>query len=146
MAGELIGVVNSKYIDETIEGISFAIPGDTTQDVLIQIMSHGYVKNRPDLGLGLNEMSRTMFGTVIESFVIVTDTRGNEDIKLNDLIYAVDGKEVSKVNEIKALVQKKQIGEKVKLTIKRNRSLIEVEVEIVEYVPISGSVEFIPNA
>lgn len=145
MSGNLVGVMNSKYVDEEIEGISFAIPGDTAKDIMVELIAYGYVKGRPDLGLVLSEKTRTYFGSIVGSYVIVTDPQNNENIEVNDLIYSVDGKVVSTCNDIKAALSDKEIGEVVKIEISRNRTIIEMYITIVERVPNSGSVEFAPE-
>lgn len=146
MSGNLVGVMNSKFIDEDIEGISFAIPGDVAKDIMLELIAYGYVKGRPDLGLTVSEKTRTYFGSVVGSYVIVTDPQKNDDIEINDLIYSVDGKTVSTCNDIKNALRDKKIGDVVAIEISRNRTIIPLEITIVESVPSTGSVEFDPEA
>ena len=51
MSGELVGIVNAKYSDVSVEGIGFAIPIDTVVPVIEQMISQGYVTGRHDLGI-----------------------------------------------------------------------------------------------
>ena len=51
MAGELVGIVNSKYSDVDVEGIGFAIPIDTAVPIIEQMITQGYVTGRYDHGI-----------------------------------------------------------------------------------------------
>lgn len=51
MSGELVGIVNAKYSDVSVEGIGFAIPIDTVVPVIEQMISQGYVTGRHNLGI-----------------------------------------------------------------------------------------------
>ncbi len=51
MAGEVIGVINAKYVATDVEGIGFAIPMDTAITVVEQMVKQGYVTGRHDLGI-----------------------------------------------------------------------------------------------
>lgn len=145
MAGELVGIVNAKYSDYDVEGLAFAIPINTAISVMEELIEYGYVKGRPDLGITASERTRTYFGMVAETYVVVTDPGNNSDIKANDQIYKVGDTEISTISDIKTALIGKSVGDKVNVTIYRNRSLIDVEVTLVEYVPTDYSVEFKPD-
>lgn len=145
MAGELVGIVNAKYSDYDIEGLAFAIPINTAKSVMSELIEYGYVKGRPDLGITASERTRTYFGMVAETYVIVTDPGNNSDIKINDQIYKVDDTEISTISDIKSALIGKSVGDKVRLTIYRNKTLIEVEITLIEYVPTDYSIEFKPD-
>lgn len=145
MAGELVGIVNAKYSDYDVEGLAFAIPGNTAKSVMTELIEYGYVKGRPDLGITVSERTQTYFGMVSETYVIVTDPGNNSDIKANDQIYKVDDTEISTLANIKSALSGKNVGDKVTLTLYRNRAFIEVEVTLVEYVPSDTSIDFKPD-
>lgn len=51
MAGEVVGIVNAKYVSTDVEGIGFAIPIDTAITIVKQMITQGYVTGRNDLGI-----------------------------------------------------------------------------------------------
>ena len=53
MSGEVVGIVNAKYADVSVEGIGFAIPMDIAISVVEQMVSKGYVEGRHDLGISV---------------------------------------------------------------------------------------------
>ncbi len=60
MSGELVGIVNAKYADVSVEGIGFAIPIDTAIDIVEQMVRQGYVAGRHDLGI---VTTQNLYGT-----------------------------------------------------------------------------------
>lgn len=145
MAGELVGIVNAKYSDYDIEGLAFAIPSNTAKSVMAELIEYGYVKGRPDLGITASERTKTYFGMVAETYVVVTDPGNNSDIRVNDQIYKVGDTEISTISNIKSALIGKSVGDKVNVIIYRNKSFIEVEITLVEYVPTDYSIEFKPD-
>ena len=49
--GQLIGLVNAKISETSVEGIGFAIPYDTIKTVAGELIDKGYVSGRPSLGI-----------------------------------------------------------------------------------------------
>ena len=53
MNGRVVGINSSKISATEYEGLGFAIPADTVQPIVTDLMEYGYVKDRPMLGLSL---------------------------------------------------------------------------------------------
>lgn len=49
--GSLVGIVNAKSTGSTVEGIGYAIPIGTVKTVANELIEHGYVTGRPQLGI-----------------------------------------------------------------------------------------------
>ena len=49
--GQLIGLVNAKISETSVEGIGFAIPVNTLKAVASELISQGFVSGRPSLGI-----------------------------------------------------------------------------------------------
>ena len=56
-AGELIGIVNAKSSGTGIEGLGFAIPGNTVKSVVEELMINGYVTGRLDTGIEVVDLT-----------------------------------------------------------------------------------------
>ena len=51
MNGHVVGINSSKIAAVDYEGLGFAIPSDTVQPVVSDLIEYGYVKDRPMLGI-----------------------------------------------------------------------------------------------
>lgn len=51
--GSLVGIVNAKSTGSTVEGIGYAIPINTVKTVANELIEHGYVTGRPQLGISV---------------------------------------------------------------------------------------------
>lgn len=144
-AGRLIGVNAAIYSPSGASaGVGFAIPVDGVQRVIPQLIAHGHVLH-PDLGLKYAPDQLTqrlgLKGVMIarvepKSAAALAGLRGlkqdeDGDITLGDVIVAINGQEVSEVAEFLRLLDKHEIGNKVKLIITRDaRSRREENLEV----------------
>lgn len=138
LAGELVGVVNAKMSSEEIEGLGFAIPIDTAYDVILELIAHGYVRGRPDLGFTVVDV--TDYRTAMRYFnsfntgVYVYDN-DHDMVKYGDLILAADGKEITSSSTLQSIVRQKAVGDTIELTVYREKKQITVTVTVRENVP-----------
>ena len=138
MAGELIGVVNAKYSATGVEGLGFAIPVDTALISINALLQYGYIPGRPSLGVTVADGTfKTGSGFFAEyrTFPYVYEASDASALKANDIIYAVDGVDVSSVAELKSLIRPKKVGDTVILSIYRGSQQTTVSVTLVEYRP-----------
>lgn len=133
MYGKLIGVVNAKSSGDDVEGLGFAIPVNTVYNVVNELITYGYVRNRPALGITLN-VARQQYFLQIYSVVYVTDP-GKTNLQVNDILYTIDGVEVTSSDIIASAIHGKSVGDTVEIVVLRNNEQVKVEVELVEYVP-----------
>jgi len=144
--GRLIGV-NSSITSPSggNVGIGFAIPVDTVNPVVTELIKRGRVL-QPDLGLKLVDqrmLRRNGFskGVMIQRIEpggpaaaaglqeLVVNPKTGEG-KPGDLIVAVDGKLVNSHSEFVQALAQSQVGDKVKLSIERGEKRLEVEVTL----------------
>ena len=134
--GRLIGVVNSKFSGDGVEGISFAIPANTAWDIAKQLIDKGYVSGGPDIGASLSQVQYgyNIFGTSYYQ-VVVKDPRGVKELKVDDIIVSVDNQQISTLSDLAEIVASHKIGDIVTLTVVRDRRYVDVKVTLVEYQP-----------
>lgn len=65
--GSLIGIVNAKSTGDSVEGIGFAIPITTVQEVCNQLIQQGYVTGRPQLGIEVVSVTQTNASYIFDS-------------------------------------------------------------------------------
>ncbi len=142
--GELIGIVNAKSSGENIDNIGFAIPVDTAHAIISELISLGYVTGRVDAGLSVLEISDmfTAFQYGVSSMgVYVTESKYSDEIMSGDRIVAVNGSEISSASDIKVILGQCKVGDTITIRISRNRSQIDVNLTLREYVPATAKTE-----
>ena len=126
--GEVIGINSVKLSTTGVEGMGFAIAISEAKPIIDELMKSGYVTGRPLVGIGLTE---TRYGLFISS---VQKDSGAEKagLKVDDMILAVDGEEVSSTSEINEIRDKKKPGDTLKFKILRERNTMEIDVVLSE--------------
>ncbi len=143
MYGELIGIVNAKSTGESVEGIGFAIPISDALPVMKQLYSQGYVSGRPHLGLYFES---TTNGLKILSYDYNDELTGGQTIQNGDLLYSVDGKQISTFADLRAILATKQIGDTIQIEVERYvrqgytyyRAQLTFTIVVHEYIPAFG--------
>ena len=133
MRGELIGVVNAKSSGDDVEGLGFAIPANTVYEIITELIEYGYVRGRPALGITVSVARQQYFMQVV-SYIYVTDP-GKTQLQVNDILYAIEGKEIASSDDITAAISGKTVGDTVEIVVLRNNKEVKVTVELIEYVP-----------
>lgn len=140
-AGRLIGVTTAiKSPSGGSVGIGFAVPVDTVQRVVPQLISSGRVK-RPGLGIRTLEdrlAARLQLRGVVIHEILPNSAaekaglRGIDQEKqlLGDIIVAVDGHKVLNQNDLFRQLDLHDVGETVRLTVSRDDQLVDVDVTL----------------
>jgi S1-C subfamily serine protease len=143
-AGRLIGVNTAIYSPTGASaGIGFAVPADTVNRIVPQLIEHGRVV-RPGLGIniGTDQMAKQLNikgVLVVEVFpdgaAAAADLRGITSSQsggwnLGDIIVAVDGVPVENSNDLFRILDQHDVGDTVKLTIERGGERLDVNVTL----------------
>jgi S1-C subfamily serine protease len=143
-SGRLIGVNTAIYSPSgAYAGIGFAIPVDTVQWVVPDLIEHGRVM-RPSLGVQVaNAQVASQLGITGALILEVTpgsgaaraglrptrrDERGR--LILGDVIVALDGKPVRTFGDLLLLLEEHEGGDSVRVTIERGGAQRDVRVEL----------------
>lgn len=111
LKGQLIGINSSKIAQAGVEGIGFAIPSDTVQDVVQQILRYGQVR-RPWLGLTVASAGPGGAGLLVVT-VAPRSPASEAGIQPGDLLVALDGKPLHTLNQLVDSVSALRVGSKV---------------------------------
>ncbi|MFA4947132.1 MAG: Do family serine endopeptidase [Candidatus Krumholzibacteriia bacterium] len=136
--GELVGI-NNLIISNTgsYAGLGFAIPIDVAQGVMDDIIKHGRVIHGY-LGIRMDDLTpdkAEFFGIEKGEGVIITAVEKGSPamkagVKVNDIVTAVNGKEVKNLGELRRNVSAIHPGEKAELQLLRDGKGMSVEVAV----------------
>ena len=131
--GQVIGVNTLKLEGEGIEGMGFAIPINSTEDVTSQLIQYSKVK-RPYIGItgmDLDEETAKANNLVVGIYVKAIDDFSAAEkagIKIGDVIIQADGKDIKTMDELNEIKNSHQIGDE--MTVKVNRDGEERDLTI----------------
>lgn len=144
LRGEVIGINSMKVLDMGVEGLGFAIPINDAQPILADLMNYGKVK-RPYLGVytanveSYFDSEELNLPKGVKTGIIVLDAVGPAKVagmKTNDVIYALDGREVNNTYELrKYLYDTKRIDDDLIVSYYRDGKKQEVTVTLTEWNP-----------
>lgn len=126
--GEVIGITTLKLAGDGIEGVSFTIPVNETVPIYKELIEKGKI-SRPFVGISgidLDEATAIRNGLTKGIYVdSVVSGSGAEDagIMAGDVIVSFDGKDVSTMDELNAIKNTKNIGDKIEIKLYRKSEL-----------------------
>lgn len=141
--GELIGIVNAKSSGENQEGLGFAIPVNTAQEIAVSLINTGsytppnaaidgkgavleiaVVEIAPDAA----HMNNREPGVYVQS--VKEGGASDGKLEVNDRFVSVNGYMIHTTAELSAQLAEHSPGDSVKLTVDRNGRLEEMEVTL----------------
>ena len=123
-------------IDATdYEGLGFAIPSDTVQPIVSDLMEYGYVQDRPMLGVTggyIDQLTASFYGGTSGFYVseVVSDAATRSGLQRGDIITAIDDTQVTSANTIANYIADKKPGDTVTLTVYRSSTGSSGTVEL----------------
>lgn len=135
--GQVIGVNTLKLSGTGVEGVGFAIPINSTKEIYEQLIQYNKVK-RPYIGISgydLDEQTAEDNNLVVGIYIkTIEDFSAGEKagLKIGDVIVEVDGTKVTKMDELNAIKNQKQIGDTLKLKVFREGKEKEITVTLQE--------------
>lgn len=136
MYGQVVGVNSSKIVATGYEGLGFAIPIDTVQPIVTDLMANGYVKDRAMLGISgqfVDEVTARFYGLKTGMYVaqIASKQAQESGLKVYDVITAIDDQQVVSLGSISTYMLTKKPGDTVKLTVYRSETEETLNLELV---------------
>ncbi|MGN8913630.1 S1C family serine protease [Anaerofustis butyriciformans] len=138
--GLLVGIVNAKASGENVEGLGFAIPIDTAKEVIEQIMDYGYVKGRVTSGLTLidilDKQTAMQYGVNELGVYIYSVEEGSNaekaGLKSGYIVTVVNDTKVERASDFKAVINKLEVGDTIKVTVSNGINQGSVEYKLTE--------------
>ena len=152
--GEVIGITNAKYSNNSasgasIDNIGFAIPINKARSIAESIIEKGYV-SKPYVGLSVATVSTETQsyglpqGAAVKS---VAEDSPAEDagLMVNDIITHVNGKEISGSSQLVSMVSGAAVGDTFTLTVYRKGSTMELTLTVGEQIQSATEQETTQN-
>lgn len=141
--GEVVGITSAKLSSgsssssASIEGLGFAIPMNDVKDMIQDIIAHGYVTGKPNVGILMNDVSSaaTQYGVPQGAYVeaVLSGSCAEKGgLKQGDIITAVDGTDITSGEELKAAVRQKKAGDTITLTVYRDGGKTDLSLTLDE--------------
>lgn len=153
--GQVIGINSSKIADTEYEGMGFAIPITVAKDVIEDIISSGYVPNRPKLGITYSAVSYSQTysmivqmkglpnGSIVIASIDQDSSVAGTQAKIGDLITAVNGKKLDTPDVLLDVIEKGKVGDTLTLSVchvNEDYSLNQFDIKV-KLIEDKGSVE-----
>lgn len=130
MYGNVVGIVNSKLVDEersSIENLGFAITINEAKPVISDLINFGYVKGRPALGITTYPIENSYVAQLYgfpSTGLLVNEINPDAPIAqsgllIGDLIVGVNGKEVNSLTDVQEATMGMSAGDTVTVTVIR---------------------------
>ena len=135
--GKVIGINTLKLSGSGVEGIGFAIPINSTLDIIDDLIEYSKVI-RPYMGftgMDLDEATAKEYDLVVGAYV-----RSVEDfspaqkagLQAGDVIVKVDGQSITTMNELNDIKNSHKVGDVLTLTVNRNGEERELKITLEE--------------
>lgn len=130
--GKLVGINSMKIASTEYEGMGFSVPSSVMIEVFNSIIENGYVAGRAKLGISYAtpssysqtyamyvQMKGLPSGTIVIAEIGKDSDLANKDVKVGDMIIAVNGKEMTNSGMLADMIEDMSAGDSLTLTIVR---------------------------
>ena len=137
--GEVVGIVSAKYSsysNSSVEGLGFAIPINDVFAMIQDIMTNGYITNKPYLGITGGSMTEQMAAQyrydIKEGVFVYSVEEGKAaekaGLQMGDVITKVDDHDIKSMEDLTAVKKQYAAGDTSILTIYRSGETMTVEL------------------
>ena len=137
--GEVVGIVSAKYSsysNSSVEGLGFAIPINDVFAMIQDIMTNGYITNKPYLGITGGSMTEQMAAQyrydIKEGVFVYSVEEGKAaqkaGLQMGDVITKVDDHDIKSMEDLTAVKKQYAAGDTSTLTVYRGGQTITVEL------------------
>ena len=140
--GDVVGVISMKLVENSIEGMGFAIPIDYAMSH-VERLEKGEKIERPLLGISMLNVtdsfqlwqSRITLPEDVEEGVVVIEVSedsgaSKSDLKKGDVIIGLNDSKVKNAAYLKYLLYKYNPGDTVKITYNRNGKVLNTNIKL----------------
>lgn len=139
--GQVIGINTMKmgsYYTTSVEGIGFAIPISSAKPIIDELIEQGYVSGRPALGIQGDSVPTYVQAFyhlpngVYVAYVYPDSDAAAKGLAEGDIITAIDGTEISSMDDLNTVKNQHTAGDTVQLTIYRGGQKYNVDIVLMD--------------
>jgi serine protease Do len=140
--GEVIGITSMKLVQNSIEGMGFAIPIEAAMSA-VTYLEQGKEIERPSMGITISAVTNTSMlrqynitiDSKITSGVVILNVQSgypasNAGLQKGDVITKIDSYDITSVGKLRTILYKYSVGSKVTITYIRNGETKTAEVTL----------------
>ena len=138
--GQVVGINSAKISATGYEGLGFAIPIDTAQPIISDLIQYGYVKDRAVLGISgqfIDSMTGRFYGLPQGEYVAQLNLSEAQasGLQVGDVITAIDNQQLDSESTLRSAILSKKPGDTVTLQVYRSstQQSTTVELKLSEY-------------
>lgn len=138
--GQVVGINSAKISATGYEGLGFAIPINTAQPIISDLIQYGYVKDRAALGISgqfIDSMTGRFYGLPQGEYVAQLNSSEAQasGLQVGDVITAIDGQQLDSESTLRSAILSKKPGDTVTLQVYRSstQQSATVELKLSEY-------------
>jgi len=143
--GQVIGINTVKVGISYYEGLGFAIPMNTAKPIIDELISRGYIKGRPSIGITgttLTPRDSAFYGLPAGLYIEYVHPYSDafkKGIRRGDIIVKMNGTALSSAAEIKKIRDNFTAGDTITLTIYRNSEEVDIDVILMDEATLSNA-------
>lgn len=134
--GQVIGINSVKIASSSVEGMGFAIPISEAKPVIEDLITYGYVKGRPVLGISARDVTQDMSmrqGWPLGVQIMSTQVGSGAEIaglEQGDIIVKADGKDVKSFDDLTEIKDTHKPGEIMTLEVYKYQTGLTAKVSV----------------
>ena len=122
--GQVVGINSAKISATGYEGLGFAIPAETAQPVISDLIEYGYVKDRAMLGISgqfIDSLTGRFYGLPQGEYVGALNSAEAQasGLQVGDVITSIDGTALESEAVLRSMINEKKPGDTVELEVYR---------------------------
>lgn len=122
--GQVVGINSAKISATGYEGLGFAIPAETAQPVISDLIGYGYVKDRAMLGISgqfIDSLTGRFYGLPQGEYVGALNSAEAQasGLQVGDVITSIDGTALESEAVLRSMINEKKPGDTVELEVYR---------------------------
>ena len=138
--GQVVGINSAKISATGYEGLGFAIPAETAQPVISDLIEYGYVKDRAMLGISgqfIDSLTGRFYGLPQGEYVgaLNSDEAQASGLQVGDVITSIDGTALESEAVLRSMINEKKPGDTVELEVYRpsTNNTLTITLELSEW-------------
>ncbi len=147
--GQVIGINTVKIGVSYYEGLGFAIPMNSVKPIVDELISRGYIKGRPTIGISgevLDERTAAYFNVppgLYVDYIAPNSDAYQKGLMRGDIIVKVNGQPVRELGDIQKIRDEHVAGDSIELTVYRNGNTQNIRIILMDEAEMSRTTQ--PN-